>query len=82
MFLDSNVTLNEFQELSLRDPRVHPVLCDLRVEEDVRNTFQYLEDNLGGVDVLVNNAGVAGHKGLLGKEITIRRETVEYEYEK
>ncbi|MBF5042908.1 SDR family oxidoreductase [Aggregicoccus sp. 17bor-14] len=34
--------------------------CDVRKEEDLRRVAQTLEQRWGGVDVVVNNAGVAG----------------------
>ncbi|MFC1966918.1 SDR family NAD(P)-dependent oxidoreductase [Chloroflexota bacterium] len=34
-----------------------PVKCDVRVVEDVENLFKQTLEKLGGVDVLVNNAG-------------------------
>ncbi len=34
-----------------------PVKCDVRVVEDVENLFKQTLDKLGGLDVLVNNAG-------------------------
>jgi NAD(P)-dependent dehydrogenase (short-subunit alcohol dehydrogenase family) len=40
-------------------------LCDVRVEEQVRNVIQSCEKRFGGVDILVNNAGI----GLNGKTV-------------
>lgn len=37
---------------------VHPLECDLRKEEAILRVFEWTEKQLGGVDVLVNNAGV------------------------
>lgn len=33
--------------------------CDVSKEEDIVSTFQWIESTIGGVDVLVNNAGIA-----------------------
>ncbi|XP_063233756.1 farnesol dehydrogenase-like isoform X2 [Bacillus rossius redtenbacheri] len=38
--------------------QLHAVPCDLTREEDILAAFQWVDANLGGVDVLVNNAGI------------------------
>ncbi|XP_058831310.1 farnesol dehydrogenase-like [Topomyia yanbarensis] len=38
--------------------RLHAMKCDVSKEEDIVGTFKLIEEQLGGVDVLVNNAGV------------------------
>ncbi|EDS43376.1 3-oxoacyl-[acyl-carrier-protein] reductase 1 [Culex quinquefasciatus] len=38
--------------------RLHAVKCDVSKEEDILRAFRWIEEKLGGVDVLVNNAGV------------------------
>jgi NAD(P)-dependent dehydrogenase (short-subunit alcohol dehydrogenase family) len=40
------------------DARVAGAVCDVRDEAQVRALFEHAEAELGGVDVLVNNAGV------------------------
>uniref|UniRef100_A0A8D8FAF8 Farnesol dehydrogenase n=1 Tax=Culex pipiens TaxID=7175 RepID=A0A8D8FAF8_CULPI len=38
--------------------RLHAVKCDVSKEEEILEAFRWVEENLGGVDVLINNAGV------------------------
>ncbi|XP_070154365.1 farnesol dehydrogenase-like [Polyergus mexicanus] len=37
---------------------VYPMVCDVRQEEEILKVFKWAEEELGGVDVLINNAGV------------------------
>ncbi|XP_050096742.1 farnesol dehydrogenase-like [Anopheles aquasalis] len=39
--------------------RLHAVRCDVTREEDILAAFQLVEQRFGGVDVLINNAGIA-----------------------
>ncbi|XP_053682936.1 farnesol dehydrogenase-like [Sabethes cyaneus] len=39
--------------------RLHPFRCDVTREEDIMRAFAYVGDTFGGVDVLINNAGVS-----------------------
>lgn len=40
---------------------------DLSHEEEIIRAFQWAEENIGGIDVLVNSAGIGGTSTLLGK---------------
>jgi NAD(P)-dependent dehydrogenase (short-subunit alcohol dehydrogenase family) len=42
----------------IADADVTGVVCDVRSYEEVRAMFEHADEELGGVDVLVNNAGV------------------------
>uniref|UniRef100_A0A4Y0BPS9 Dehydrogenase n=1 Tax=Anopheles funestus TaxID=62324 RepID=A0A4Y0BPS9_ANOFN len=39
--------------------RLHAIRCDVTKEEDILAAFREVEQKFGGVDVLINNAGVA-----------------------
>ncbi|XP_049297259.1 farnesol dehydrogenase-like [Anopheles funestus] len=39
--------------------RLHAIRCDVTKEEDILSAFREVEQKFGGVDVLINNAGVA-----------------------
>lgn len=45
---------------------VYPVQCDVRLEKDILNVFKWAERELGGVDVLINNAGVLSSQPIIG----------------
>ncbi|XP_037938581.1 farnesol dehydrogenase-like [Teleopsis dalmanni] len=55
--------------LELRD-RFYPVKCDVRQEEDIIRSFAWVEQTLGGVDVLVNNAGIARQTQIVAPQNT------------
>lgn len=38
--------------------KLHALKCDVSIEADVKNAFEWIDKNLGGCDVLINNAGV------------------------
>ncbi|XP_055612042.1 farnesol dehydrogenase-like [Uranotaenia lowii] len=38
--------------------RLHALKCDVSKEEDILGSFKWIEETFGGVDVLVNSAGV------------------------
>ena len=44
-------------------PDVHSCLADVSREKDVAAMFELVDQKLGGLDVLVNNAGIAGPTG-------------------
>ncbi|KAL5292888.1 DHRS11.2 family protein [Megaselia abdita] len=47
--------------------KFHIRKCDVQVEKDVQDTFQWISEHFDGIDVLVNCAGVYREGELLGK---------------
>ena len=60
-----------FQELSRSlqsaPGKLFGVKCDVSNESDLLAAFKWVKDNLGGVDILINNAAVATETSLTGK---------------
>ncbi|XP_077284824.1 farnesol dehydrogenase-like [Arctopsyche grandis] len=45
--------------------KLHAIKCDLQVEDEIVKAFRCIEESFGGVDLLVNNAGVLSMSGLV-----------------
>lgn len=52
--------------------KLHAIKCDLQDEKSIVEAFEWINRELGGVDVLVNNAGVTVTSTISGKT-TVRR---------
>lgn len=51
-------------DLRVKAPRAHFLRCDVTQESDLEVAARWLEQNWGGVDLVVNNAGVAVGGGI------------------
>ena len=47
---------------------IHALQCDVSDEEAVKRAFEWVEENLGGVDILINNAGTLRQTTLLSPD--------------
>jgi NAD(P)-dependent dehydrogenase (short-subunit alcohol dehydrogenase family) len=56
-----------FKSLQSETGKLYAVKCDVTKNSDIETAFQWVKDNLGGVDILVNNAAVALSASLIGK---------------
>ena len=66
----ASVLICDIDEAALKEagqsaPDIKTCLADVSREDDVDRLFETLNQHLGGIDVLINNAGVAGPTGNL-----------------
>lgn len=45
--------------------KFHPIRCDLTKEEDIKSGFAEVIEKFGGIDILINNAGVISSQSIL-----------------
>jgi NADP+-dependent farnesol dehydrogenase len=46
--------------------KLYALKCDVSKESEITEAFKWIKTNLGGVDILINNAGVAAFNTLTG----------------
>lgn len=65
--IDINIDYLLEKKEQLRDKKnnLFPIKVNLCEEEQIQEVFQWAEDSIGGIDVLINNAGVSGKNSLL-----------------
>jgi len=64
--------IHRLQDLSIKLKKEHnldiyPIRCDVREEEEILRMFKWAVLKLGGVDVLINNAGILSKHLISGK---------------
>ncbi|XP_017760260.1 PREDICTED: farnesol dehydrogenase-like [Eufriesea mexicana] len=57
--------LRELFSTEIGKNKFYPIECDVTKEEDILKAFKWVEKELGGVDVLVNNAGINTMKPII-----------------
>ena len=55
------------KSLQLETGKMYSIKCDVTKKSDIETAFKWVKDNLGGVDILINNAAVALPTSLIGK---------------
>lgn len=47
--------------------KLHPVKCNVTKEQEILAAFSWIKEHLGGVDIMINNAGVLHQSFLSGR---------------
>ena len=73
--------LNLMEEIRLSLPnekqtRFHPIQCDVTNESDVQKSFEWIVENLGPVNILINNAGILRNGNLVTMSSSAVQETI------
>ncbi|KAL6262970.1 hypothetical protein P5V15_005759 [Pogonomyrmex californicus] len=55
---DINKLKNLADELKSKPGKLYPLQCDLSLPNEIEGALEWIEKNLGGVDILINNAGI------------------------
>jgi NADP+-dependent farnesol dehydrogenase len=48
--------------------KLFSIVCDITKDKETEDAFKWIEENLGGVDIMVNNAGIFKNIGILDHE--------------
>jgi NAD(P)-dependent dehydrogenase (short-subunit alcohol dehydrogenase family) len=68
MFTHTSINLQSLgKSLKSAKGKLYPLKCDVSKESEITEAFKWIKTNLGGVDILINNAGVASYNRLIGK---------------
>lgn len=65
MYLSKLIIIKELKD-ETKTVNLYPLNVDLCHEEEIIRAFQWVEDTFGGLDILINNAGVGGRTTLIG----------------
>lgn len=57
--------VNDEEMTKFKNSQIHCMLCDITSDDSVEFSFLWIEENLGGVDVLINCAGMTNNFGIL-----------------
>lgn len=58
-----DIRAESLERLAKELPQIHSCIADVSSESDVASMFALADQKLGGLDVLINNAGIAGPTG-------------------
>lgn len=61
---------NEVRKINSKNN--HSIICDISDGKSLSVAFSWIEQNLNGVDILINNAGIANNYGILDERIDMR----------
>jgi len=67
-------------ELAERQTEVHAVACDVTRWEDCKNAIDSILDSLGGVDVLINNAGITHVSPFADTDVEVVRRVMDVNF--
>ena len=63
--------LNDDVVKKINNKNVHSIICDITDSNSLSSAFMWIEENLNGVDILINNAGITNNFGILDEQINM-----------
>lgn len=65
------IDINDDAVKLINNKNAHSIVCDITDNKSLSSAFQWIEENLNGVDILINNAGITNNFGILDERINI-----------